>query len=63
MSAPIAAAAAMSTSGADGNRVDHRTGDRFNADKQWANGKDKLKWNPNKARQKQATGAKKHDPQ
>jgi hypothetical protein len=41
-----------------GNRVDHRTGDRFNADKQWANGKDKLKWNPNKARQKQAAGAK-----
>jgi hypothetical protein len=42
-----------------GDRVDHRTGDRFNADKQWANGKDKLKWNPNKARQKQAAGAKK----
>ncbi len=41
-----------------GDRVDHRTGDRFNADKQWANGKDKLKWNPNKARQKQAAGAK-----
>ncbi|HVR65502.1 MAG TPA: DUF3300 domain-containing protein [Verrucomicrobiae bacterium] len=44
----------------DRNRVDHRTGDRFNADKQWANGKDKLKWNPNKARQKQAAGVKKN---
>ena len=42
----------------DRNRVDHRTGDRFNADKQWANGKDKLKWNPNKARQKQTATAK-----
>lgn len=41
-----------------GDRVDHRTGDRFNADKQWANGKDKLKWNPNKARQKQAAAVK-----
>jgi Protein of unknown function (DUF3300) len=39
-----------------GNRVDHRTGDRFNADKQRVNGNDKLKWNGNKARQKQATG-------
>ena len=46
-----------------GDRVDHRTGDRFNADKQWANGKDKLKWNPNKARQKQAAGVKKTGPQ
>jgi hypothetical protein len=45
--------------GGRGERVDHRAGDRFNADKQWANGKDKLKWNPNKARQKQAAGAKK----
>ncbi len=42
----------------DRNRVDHRTGDRFNADKQWANGNDKLKWNPNKAREKQAAGVK-----
>jgi len=39
-----------------GNRVDHRTGDRFNADKQRVNGNDKMKWNGNKARQKQATG-------
>jgi hypothetical protein len=39
-------------------RVDHRTGDRFNADKQRANGKDKLKWSPNKARQKQAAAVK-----
>lgn len=36
----------------DGNRVDHRTGDRFNADKQRVNGRDTLKWNGNKARQK-----------
>jgi hypothetical protein len=39
-----------------GNRVDHRTGDRFNADKQRVNGRDTLKWNGNKARQKAATG-------
>jgi hypothetical protein len=39
-----------------GDRVDHRVGDRFNADKQRVNGSDKLKWNGNKARQKQATG-------
>jgi uncharacterized protein DUF3300 len=39
-----------------GNRVDHRVGDRFNADKQRVNGNDKLKWNGNKARQKAATG-------
>ncbi len=39
-----------------GNRVDHRTGDRFNADKQRVNGRDQLKWNGNKARQKAATG-------
>ncbi len=39
-----------------GNKVDHRTGDRFNADKQRVNGGDKLKWNGNKARQKAATG-------
>ena len=39
-----------------GNRVDHRTGDRFNADKQRVNGTDKMKWNGNKARQKAATG-------
>jgi hypothetical protein len=39
-----------------GNKVDHRTGDRFNADKQRVNGSDKLKWNGNKARQKAATG-------
>src|SRR5262249_8948039 len=37
-----------------GNRVDHRTGDRFNADKQRVNGRDMLKWNGNKARQKAA---------
>jgi hypothetical protein len=41
-----------------GNRVDHRTGDRFNADRQRVNGNDKLKWNGNKARQKQAAGKK-----
>ena len=40
----------------NGDRVDHRTGDRFNADKQRVNGSDKLKWNGNKARQKQAAG-------
>jgi Protein of unknown function (DUF3300) len=39
-----------------GNRVDHRTGDRFNADKQRVNGRDTLKWSGNKARQKAATG-------
>ncbi len=39
-----------------GNRVDHHTGDRFNADQQRVNGNDKMKWNGNKARQKQATG-------
>ena len=39
-----------------GNRVDHRTGDRFNADKQRVNGRDTLKWNGNKARKKAATG-------
>ena len=39
-----------------GNRVDHRLGDRFNADKQRVNGRDTLKWNGNKARQKAATG-------
>jgi hypothetical protein len=39
-----------------GDRVEHRTGDRFNADRQRVNGNDKLKWNGNKAREKQATG-------
>jgi len=39
-----------------GNRVDHRTSDRFNADRQRGNGRDSMKWNGNKARQKQATG-------
>jgi hypothetical protein len=39
-----------------GNKVDHRTGDRFNADKQRVNGRDTMKWNGNKARQKAATG-------
>ena len=39
-----------------GNQVDHHTGDRFNADQQRVNGGDKMKWNGNKARQKQATG-------
>ena len=42
----------------DRDRVDHRSGDRFNADKQRVNGKDKMKWNGNKARQKQTTGRK-----
>jgi hypothetical protein len=37
-----------------GDRVDHRTGDRFGADKQWVNGRDKLTWSPAKARQRQA---------
>jgi hypothetical protein len=41
-----------------GNRVEHHTGDRFNADRQRVNGSDKLKWSGNKARQKQATGKK-----
>ncbi len=41
-----------------GDRVDHRTGDRFNADKQRVNGQDKMKWSGNKARQKQTTGRK-----
>ena len=41
-----------------GDRVNHRDGDRFNADKQRVNGKDKMKWNGNKARQKQTTGRK-----
>jgi hypothetical protein len=41
-----------------GNRVEHHTGDRFNADRQRVNGSDKLKWNGNKARQKQAGGKK-----
>jgi len=39
-----------------GDRVDHRLGDRFNADKQRVNGRDTLKWNGSKARQKAATG-------
>jgi hypothetical protein len=39
-----------------GARVDHRMGDRFNADKQRVNGRDTLKWNGSKARQKAATG-------
>ena len=37
-----------------GNRVDHRIGDRFSADKQRVNGRDTLKWNGNKARRKAA---------
>jgi len=41
-----------------GNRVDHRTGDRFNADRQRVNGGDKMKWNGNKARQKQGSAAR-----
>ena len=40
------------------NRVDHRTGDRFNADKQRVNGRDTMKWNGNKARQKAAASGK-----
>ncbi|MGE0120517.1 MAG: DUF3300 domain-containing protein [Dongiaceae bacterium] len=39
-----------------GNRVDHRMGDRFNADKQRVNGRDTLTWNGSKARRKAATG-------
>lgn len=39
-----------------GDRVDDRTGDRFNADRQWVGGRDKMTWSPNKARQKQAVG-------
>ncbi len=42
-----------------GNRATQlpsNVGDRFNADRQRVNGGDKLKWNGNKARQKQATG-------
>jgi hypothetical protein len=41
-----------------GNRVDHRTGDRFNADRQRVNGGDKMKWNGNKARQNQGSAAR-----
>ena len=44
-----------------GDRVDHRTGDRFGADRQWVNGKNKMTWNANKARQRQqATGVRKN---
>ena len=42
----------------NGNRVDHRTGDRFNADKQRVNGRDTMTWNGNKARQKAAASGK-----
>jgi hypothetical protein len=35
------------------DRVDHRNADRFNADRQRVNGRDQMKWNGNKARQKQ----------
>jgi uncharacterized protein DUF3300 len=45
-------------SGGRGDHVDHRVGDRFNADKQRVNGSDKLKWNRNKARQKAAASGK-----
>jgi hypothetical protein len=42
-----------------GDRVNNRDGDRFNADRQrGVNGQDKMKWNGNKARQKQTTGRK-----
>jgi Protein of unknown function (DUF3300) len=42
-----------------GNRVDHRVGDRFGADRQWVNGKNKMTWSANKARQRQqATGVR-----
>ena len=41
-----------------GNRVDHRTSERFNADKQRVNGGDKMKWNGNKSRQKQGAAAR-----
>jgi len=40
------------------DRVDHRDGDRFNADKQRVNGRDKLTWSPNKARQRQQATTK-----
>jgi hypothetical protein len=40
------------------DRVNHRDGDRFNADKQWVNGRDKMTWSPNKARQKQQATAR-----
>jgi len=41
-----------------GNRVDHRTSDRFNADRQRGNGRDSMKWSGNKARQKQGSAAR-----
>lgn len=41
-----------------GDRVEHHRGDRFNADRQRVNGKDKLTWNGNKARQKQTANRK-----
>jgi uncharacterized protein DUF3300 len=41
-----------------GNRVDHRTSDRFNADRQRVNGGDKMKWNGNKARQNQGAAGR-----
>lgn len=41
-----------------GDRGDRGNGDRFNADRQRVNGQDKMKWNGNKARQKQTTGRK-----
>src|SRR5262245_8684398 len=41
-----------------GDRVDHRMSDRFGADKQWVNGRDKMTWSPNKARQRQAAVGK-----
>jgi Protein of unknown function (DUF3300) len=41
-----------------GDRVDHRMSDRFGADKQWVNGRDKMTWSADKARQRQAANAK-----
>src|SRR5262245_6902384 len=40
------------------DRVDHRSGDRFNADNRRVNGGDKMTWNGNKAREKQNANRK-----
>jgi len=40
----------------NGDRGDRLNGDRFNGDRQRGNGQDKMRWDGNKARQKQATG-------
>src|SRR5262245_24929984 len=41
------------------DRVDHRSGDRFNADNRRVNGGDKMTWNGNKAREKQTAKQRK----